>query len=285
MPRGYLLFFVAVLGAIILALGLGRSLEPNEPHFSGDQGYQGQAASYRAGGTKCEPAKIRSVAAPLRQAQTDSCAQSAEQHRQTENALIESRRSAIATEASAYFDFVQARIAAYGASIGFMTLCAAVAAAIFAERAAFHTKSGTSAYKARESGQMLPGIILTLTAVRAIVKNVGPTRAVVLISKSALFKKPPRMIPFEFPGHVRASIAVEGGDPMDFGEFDLPPGPGTVHLIGAIIYRTVFNEVKLMPAGFKIDLDNMSWSIVNPDDFDWELWEQEMESVRRKQIN
>jgi hypothetical protein len=144
MTKGQWVFGGIALAAIILAAALAIFLQPEQPNFAGDRGYQEQAASYRAGGSGCEPAKISALPAKLRQGKADTCAKAEEEHRQTTNSLIENRRAAIATEASAAYTAAQARIEAWGAGIGFLTLIAAIAAATFAKKAADHTERGAS---------------------------------------------------------------------------------------------------------------------------------------------
>lgn len=278
MPRGYRLFFVAAFIAIVLAFGLARILQPQQPDFAGDRGYQEQATSYRAGGSSCEPAKIRSLPVGLRQSKADSCAEAEEQHREAANNLIENRRSAVATEAAAVAGAAQARIEAWGAGIGFLTLFAAIAAALFAERAAFHTKVSADSYRSREKAELVPALKQTPGVVQAIAKNMGPTRATVLISNSSLFEKPPKPIPFIFPGAGRMSVAVEGNSEYDLGCFKMQSVP-EFFLIGAIIYEDAFGGIELMKASFKMDTVNMSWAPYW--DLDWSEWERETEKARR----
>jgi hypothetical protein len=145
MSRPDRLFVIGAAAALALALIFGWFLQPEQPKLAGDGGYQEQSASYRAGGSSCEPAKIRALAPALRQAKADACAEGQEQHREAANNFIENRRAAIAAEASAAYTATQARIEAWGAAIGLLTLVAAVAAAFFAKRAAEHTEAGAEA--------------------------------------------------------------------------------------------------------------------------------------------
>ncbi len=156
-------FFVSFALALVLAFGFGWSLQPQAPNLTGDHGYQGQATAYRAGGPSCDPMKIRALPAGQRERKADDCAEAEEQHRVTTDGLIETRRAAAAAETSALAAAAQARIEAWGAAIGLLTLFAAVAAAIFAKKAADHTEGSARAGKraanaAEESLEISKGV-------------------------------------------------------------------------------------------------------------------------------
>ena len=282
MPRGYRLFFITALAAVVLALALGGILQPPQPRFSGNPGYQEQAASYRAGGANCEPSKIRLLPIALRQRQADTCEEAKEQHRESAGNLIEGRRGTIAAEANAYYSYVQARFAAYGAAIGLMTLFAAVGAAIFAERAAFHTKVGAESYKAREAAELVPTIKQSAHTIEIEAKNLGPTRANIMISNFAIFPDPPPApFPFFFGGQAQTGVAVEGHGTSYCGKFDIPTTVPTFYCIGGVVYTTVFREIRLMTTAFKFDVAKGRWAISY--DVDWSVWEAEVDKKRRQQ--
>jgi hypothetical protein len=278
MPRGYRLFLFGAVAAIASAFVIAWLSQPKEPNFAGHRGYQEQAAAYRAGGSGCEPTKIGTLPIGLRQGKADACAEAEEQHREAANGLIEARRSADAADTQAVMAYQQARIETWGAAVGFLTLLAALSAAIFAERAAFHTKASSEAYKARERAELIPGLKPTPYVISAFAKNVGPTKAILLLANSALFAEPPDPVPFIFEGHGRASVAIEGEAEYDFGQFDWLP-KDEFYFIGAIIYETVFGDVRLMKAGFKFNTVKLSWEACTGLDFS--LWEKEAENARR----
>jgi hypothetical protein len=129
----------------IVALILGIALQPQQPNLAGDRGYQEQTSSYRAGGAGCEPEKIKALPIQMRERKAYACEDTQDQHREAANNFMEIRRSAIAAEASAVATSNQARIEAWGAAIGFLTLMAAAAAALFAKKAADHTDRSAKA--------------------------------------------------------------------------------------------------------------------------------------------
>lgn len=142
MPRGYRLFVFALIGFVALAFASGWALQPQEPNIRGDSGFRAIDTAYQAGGADCQPSKIGALAIGLRQSKADACADAKEEHREAANELVEARRSADAANAQAVAAYDQARIAGWGFGAGIATLFAAVAAAVFAERAAHHTKRG-----------------------------------------------------------------------------------------------------------------------------------------------
>jgi hypothetical protein len=148
MTKGDRIFVGAALVAAFLAFLLGWSLQPEQPRIAGDSGYQEESVNYRAGGSGCDPAKINFIPSGERSAKADACAAAEEQHREAANNLIESRRAAIAAEEGAIYTAAQARIEAWGAALGLLTLLAAVAAAWFAKKAADHTETGSKAAQA-----------------------------------------------------------------------------------------------------------------------------------------
>ena len=172
MSSGLRLFIGTSVIALIGAIALALLLQPQQPNFAGDRGYQEQPAGYRAGGSSCEPAKVRSLPIRLRQSKADSCAEAEEQHREATNNLIEARRAAIATEAGAIYTAIQARIEAFGAGLGFLTLIAAIAAAAFARKAAVHT--GESVEEARRIGEAQTRAYLSVGKCKVLYANGKP---------------------------------------------------------------------------------------------------------------
>jgi hypothetical protein len=105
-----------------------------------DSGYEAISASYEAGGTGCKPRILNRLATRKRERETYRCQEAEEQHREATDALIEARRQADAADAGAILSFKETGITAWGAGLGFVTMMAAIGAALFAERAAHHTK-------------------------------------------------------------------------------------------------------------------------------------------------
>jgi len=146
--QNYRAFFVASVVCLLIATIFGMLLQPEKPTLAGDGAFLEEPTSYRAGGGQCEPSKIGSLPIRLRERRAEVCAEAEQQHRETANSIIEARRAANAADASVIIAYQQTKIAAWGFSAGIITLLAAVAAAMFAERAAYHTKRSADAAEA-----------------------------------------------------------------------------------------------------------------------------------------
>ena len=200
MSRGYRLFFATVAGFLAAAVALGFWLEPEPPHLANEQGFQEVSKSYHAGGSGCDPAKIRSLPIRLRQSKTDACTDAEEQFHAATNGIIEAKSAAIAANAQAIFAYKQTRIATWGGIIGGLTLIAAIGAAIFAERAAYHTgRSANAAFEGQRAWVTLniePKRVTRSAAgvdfdVDFLAKNIGQTTATHFCFKTELFFKGP----------------------------------------------------------------------------------------------
>ena len=148
MLRGYrgVLAGLAGLTALIFGIVLGFSLQPEQPKLSGNAGYKPIVSTYNPGGPDCEPKKIDSLPPEKRTEQAATCQQYAEQHRLDSNDLIQQRRSADAADAMTIFSFQQTKIAAWGLSLGFITMFAAIFAAFYAREAARHTETSANSF-------------------------------------------------------------------------------------------------------------------------------------------
>ncbi|MES2057075.1 MAG: hypothetical protein V4564_14160 [Pseudomonadota bacterium] len=103
-------------------------------------------SNYSAGGTACDPKALSTLGDRARTlGQADTCAKEAEDHRLQTNDLIQQTRAADAAEAQAKLAYQAGWNALFQTVGGFLTLCAAVAAAIYARDAANQTKRGADA--------------------------------------------------------------------------------------------------------------------------------------------
>ena len=128
------------MGVLAAASIVGLALQPQKPRLAGDAGYQEDHPAYRPGGSNCEPASVERLKGAERLRRADACQEAAEQHRLQANDLIQQRRAANAAEASAAFAYQQTRIGAWGLALGFVTMFAAIAAAMYARDAAQEAK-------------------------------------------------------------------------------------------------------------------------------------------------
>jgi hypothetical protein len=148
MFRSYWGVLAAFAGLVTLLFGvvLGLTLQPEQPKLSGNVGYKPVVSTYSPGGSDCEPKNINSLPKKKRTEQTISCQRDAEQHRLDSNDLVQQRRSADAADAMTIFSYQQTRIAAWGLSLGFITMFAAIFAAFYAREAARHTETSANAF-------------------------------------------------------------------------------------------------------------------------------------------
>ncbi|WP_428332358.1 hypothetical protein [Novosphingobium sp.] len=251
MDNGYRLFAASVSACIAMSLLIGWFLQPKPQYLADDSGYRGQASSYRAGGPSCSPAQIGSLPVRLRQRRADACAEKEEGHREATDSVIEARRSAIAANAQANFIRDQTGIAAWAFGAGITTLIAATAAAVFAERAAYHTKRSADLAENAERGRLIfkhasnsfeqdkPGLWLVAIAFA----NVGRTYAIV---ETATYdgwslNLDYQTFPEKFPRTDRLNRAIAPGDDIVIASVRLQRG-GKGNIAGYIDYIDVVGK-------------------------------------------
>lgn len=134
----------AIIAAVGLALAISGlivwGLYPKEPNLTGNAGYQEENSRYYPGGSDCYPSNIMRLAGAEGTERAVACQDAREQHRLNANDLIQQRRSADAADAMTVLSYQQAWIATLATVFGFLTLCAAIAAAIYAGMAATAAK-------------------------------------------------------------------------------------------------------------------------------------------------
>lgn len=141
--------------ALAAAAWVGQRLQPEKPRLTGERGFQEIDRAYQAGGAGCNPARINALIGQTAEREKDRCQDAKEQHREAANGLIESRRQADAADASAIAAYEQTKIAGWGVGLGFVTMVAAILAALFAERAAHYTKKSQMAFVEAEKPRLI----------------------------------------------------------------------------------------------------------------------------------
>lgn len=126
---------IGLVAVAIIAVGY-RLLEANRPQFPQDHREDKIELTYYPGGYSCNPSIIGPFPSGESTSDTVACQERREQHRLQINDLLQQRRAANAASASAYFSYFQTVIGLGGISFGFLTLCAAIAAAKYARDAA-----------------------------------------------------------------------------------------------------------------------------------------------------
>ena len=136
-----------------VAVVIGFLTWPRQPKLERYSYESPESEQYRPGGTQCEPkavAAIRNGAERLRAA--DACSEKAEAYRHDRNDLIQQARAANAAEAQAQIASQGLWTAWFQTIGGFITLAAAIAAAIYAREAAKEGKrSADEAERSRHS--------------------------------------------------------------------------------------------------------------------------------------
>jgi hypothetical protein len=141
MHRGNRLLFIA-LGLVALATAVigwwTFPLSPTTQQFRYDNP---RNENYRPGGSKCEPSALARIAdAKVRLRKSEDCQTQSEEYRQSSDDLIQQTRAANAAQAQANIASQQLWTGWLQTLGGFLTLAAAVGAAIYARHAAKHTR-------------------------------------------------------------------------------------------------------------------------------------------------
>ncbi len=129
---------IAALGLVaLIAFGIAWSTWPSVPRLSDYGEASPRNSQYAPGGSKCEPATLAAItSARERLREADACAKEAEEYRQNTADLIQQTRAADAAQAQADIASQVLWTGWFQTIGGFLTLCAAVAAAIYARDAA-----------------------------------------------------------------------------------------------------------------------------------------------------
>lgn len=108
--------------------------------------------NYQPGGSECQPSSLAAISdAKVRLRKADDCAEKAEEYRQASDDLIQQTRAANAAQAQADIANQQLWTGWLQTLGGFLTLCAAIAAAVYARDAA---KEGRRAADEAEGNHM-----------------------------------------------------------------------------------------------------------------------------------
>lgn len=149
--EGYWRYVLAAVGLTTVTFsGAGYliyELNPKEVTVRRDNAVEAREAGYHAGGSQCASSILKRLSGPKGARQKDACAKAAADQQQDRNNYIQVARSADAAFASSVYALDQARVAAIGGALGLITMVAAIAAAIFAGLAAYHTKRSADATK------------------------------------------------------------------------------------------------------------------------------------------
>ena len=132
---------LGIVAVITLAIGIGTlPHSPTTQQFRYDNPYN---ENYRPGGSECEPATLARIASTkVRLSKTEDCQKQAEEYRQNSDDLTQQTRAANAAQAQADIASQQLWTGWLQTLGGFLTLAAAVGAAIYARDAAKHTREG-----------------------------------------------------------------------------------------------------------------------------------------------
>lgn len=144
MFRGNWRFILAALGCLAFAGLIFFALRPSTPLPPGkyiDASY----SEYRPGGSRCDPARLKSLKGAQAPIERDRCEETAEEYRLKSDDLLQQTRSADAAEALVDLTVGQSDMMAAGISVGALTLIAAFFAVLFARDAAAEARRGSNA--------------------------------------------------------------------------------------------------------------------------------------------
>jgi hypothetical protein len=132
-----------IAGAVILlvALAVGLRTWPITPPLQSYGEEQPRDTKYRPGGSACEPAALIKLGREAGVRAADACRREAEEFRQKTNDLIQQTRSANAAEAQTEVSNQALWMLWFQTLGGFLTLFAAIGAALYARRAAVATEA------------------------------------------------------------------------------------------------------------------------------------------------
>lgn len=135
--RGFITESKLIGGAILIAFAIALFTWPTVPKLTDYGEANPRNRDYTAGGSECQPASLATISDwKERIRRTDACAKEAEDYRQNTDDLIQQTRAADAAQAQADIASQQLWAGWFQTIGGFLTLCAAVAAAIYAREAA-----------------------------------------------------------------------------------------------------------------------------------------------------
>jgi len=144
---------LVALVATIIAIATWPT-EPTLQRYSYDRP---DAKEYNAGGSQCEPAALASIRDQVVRLRTaDACREKAEEDRHDRNDLVQQTRAADAAAAQAIAANEGLWMGWFQTIGGFITLAAAIAAAIYARDAAKHTEQANVIAKSAHRAWMAP---------------------------------------------------------------------------------------------------------------------------------
>lgn len=208
--------YTAIGCVALLAIVIGWITWPRIPSLRSYGAEQPRAGDYRPGGDQCDPKTLASITDKrVASDKRIDCQKQAEEYRLNTNDLIQQTRAADAAKA-------QADIASQGLWTawlqslgGFLTLCAAVAAAIYARDAAKAAREGLSHDRSRTEIELAPYVfpaklyvkrpddvfVVRGETVKIELQNYGQTPAFMLkasfhvhVTPYPLNKRPPRTV-------------------------------------------------------------------------------------------
>ena len=170
---------VAALGLVaLLAITVGAITWPIVPALQRYSYDRPDTEDYLPGGRKCDPSSIAAIpVGGKRLGQAEACEEKAQTYRHDRNDLVQQTRAADAAEAQAEISSQGLWTAWLQTLGGFLTLCAAVGAAIYARDAAVQGKRGaeaaeTAVCEARRIGEAQVRCYLSISgAVLSFVKD------------------------------------------------------------------------------------------------------------------
>ena len=161
-----------------------------------------------------------------------------------------------------------------GLVVGFLTLIAAAAAAIYARNAANYTKRSAESYRAREQAHLVGNFDFFGDSARCYFKNIGVSQAVVHIGRAKIFSElPVRPIPINFSNSPKFDpIVVSAGEDCELEHFPIDENNQTGFYIAVVMYQTIFDTYDISVLAVRWDSGSEFAESV---EVDWSEWKKE----------
>lgn len=251
----YVLTALAVSGAVWITLQPPAYSPP-----SLEESAQSQQPGASTGDTTCSPEYVAGLPSPReRLEQAARCQNEHEQHRLSQEDLIQQTRAASAAEANALLSVNQAKIGAMQAAFTSLASFAAALAVFYAAKAARYTQRQVKIAKRTANRQLRAYLIVDAGSagydingvlhISPSLKNVGQTPAhkVRYMADTALLTlEQAKRYDFEVRDAECLSVMTLGGTTPIFMKIDLSPGRTTPEQIRAVLGNS---ELKLFAFG------------------------------------
>jgi hypothetical protein len=221
------------IGGIVLAFSFANPVSPGLPQRDFEPA---RSIAYKPGGTACAPKNLAIAPKESATDAIDRCAKELEEYRLQTDDLIQQMRAADGAHAQAWIAYQGNKLSFLEVLGGFITLIAAIAAAVYARQAGRETKRAADAahedllhakevtkiqlraYLDLEEAEVqksnrIPNVHHRTFNISVKYKNFGQTPALHALDVSTfIFSADEPAFPDEFPNHCQMGRVVHGSD-------------------------------------------------------------------------